>query len=169
MGHLHSGLTYDKSPFQRKVLYFQGMKVDISQLSIFYQTFLAGMALALEGRCNMPKRKELEVLPVSNAPELSSEDIFSSENWEIANLRRRLAAAHADKKTLNDKLTLSLDLLVSELRMWRLGLREGQWETMGQIQARVAKLEGMVKMLLESAPGRHTMVEEHARLFGGGR
>ena len=38
MGHLHSGLTYDKSPFQRKVLYFQGMKVDISQLSISYQT-----------------------------------------------------------------------------------------------------------------------------------
>ncbi len=89
------------------------------------------------------------VIPISNLPQSAPlpDDIPDEYRFEIFRLRRQIAALNSDIRHVNDKLTKALEVLQAEVRFWRLGIYEGQWETLGQVMRRMKHLEALVKAL----------------------
>lgn len=90
------------------------------------------------------------VVPISNAPVLRVPDdsgIPNDYEFEIFRLRRRVAELESLVLDGNDKIALALATIDDEILYWRTGLHNHVWETLGQLQRRVVKLETTISML----------------------
>jgi hypothetical protein len=105
---------------------------------------------------------DVVVVPISNLPkdEPFPDDIPDEYKFEIFRLRREVSSLAGDNRRVNDKLTKALEALHDELRFWKLGIYERQWETLGQVMRRMRHLEAMIRALENPTPVR---VETKAR------
>ena len=95
------------------------------------------------------------ITPISNLPKSSDDAIPSKRDLVIYRLRQEVAALRADHRRAEDKLTRCLELLINEIRFFELGLHYDQWETIGQVQARLSKLKAFVDMIRDPLHGNY--------------
>lgn len=111
-----------------------------------------GSSLAIKSRIVKNKRnaQDSSIVPISNAPLLKIPDEYDIPNeyqFEIFRLRRRVAELDMIVIDANEKISLALATVEHELLFWRTGLHLHVWESIGQLQRRVIRLETALSML----------------------
>jgi len=98
-----------------------------------------------------PLRKQdiEQVVPISNLPELSEDDVPDKATLKQYRLERRITELEDQLKTKDRKIETALEAIASQISFFRTGLHEHRWETMGEIQHRVVKLEAQLRNLLD--------------------
>lgn len=101
-----------------------------------------------------PKIDNAPVCPISNLPRLArlSSRIPNKYEFEIWRLRRENLSLTYDCRRANGKIARALLVLHDELRFWRVGLYEKQWETYSQIIVRMRHLEATIRCLEDVQP-----------------
>lgn len=108
---------------------------------------------------------EPPIVPISNLPEAEEpESPFPDEyQFEIYHLRREIRSLTYDVRRQNDKIGKAILALRDEIRFWKVGLYDKQWETYGQILRRLRHLEATVAKLEDFTPTIESDEEEQAK------
>lgn len=94
------------------------------------------------------------IVPIGNLPSFDSpadDAIPNDYQFEIWRLRRRVVELECELLDRVDKIRQAIEVIDGELLYWRTGLHSHVWESLGQIQRRVVRLEAALAAL--KAPG----------------
>lgn len=100
----------------------------------------------------MPPNDSAAVDIIANAPEVletAGPEIPDEYQLEIYRLRRRVAELECIVKDRDERIVRAIGAIESELQFWRSLLYQHISATMGEIQARVLRLEAAVSYLKE--------------------
>lgn len=99
--------------------------------------------------------KDRTIVPIGNAPvvaETVSRDFPDHFEFEIYKARNRIAELEAMVKDKDQRIMRAITIMESEVQYWHRGLYDHVWESMGEIERRVKRLQGTVELLKDLQP-----------------
>jgi hypothetical protein len=102
---------------------------------------------------------KLAVVPVVGKPEPQDDDILipvkqylnalvtRSEDRAARQEVSQIAELHVQILRLKDKISRMEDMIEDELKMWKRGIRDGDWETGEQVKRRMSRLNGALEYI----------------------
>lgn len=99
--------------------------------------------------------KDRVIMPISNAPavaETVSRAFPDHFEFEIYRARNRIAELEAAIKDKDERIMKAMTVMENEVQYWHRGLYDHVWETMGEIERRVNRLQGTVELLKDLQP-----------------
>ena len=103
------------------------------------------------------------VVPVSNIPSADLDSGLPTErDMVVYRLKRRVEALKQNEKQLLAKLTRLAEIITNEKRFIEVGLLYDQWETIGELKQRKARLVAALDLI--SDPNANPQVEERQKV-----